>query len=78
MLTPLVKVLQEHKEMSYQAVNAKGEKIQNVEDHDINAVTWGVFTGKEIVQPTVVDHEAFLIWKDEAFKVWLDNWGLIY
>jgi methylenetetrahydrofolate reductase (NADPH) len=27
LLTPLVKVLQAHKEMSYQAVNAAGEKV---------------------------------------------------
>ena len=28
-----------------------------------NAVTWGVFPGKEIVQPTVVDPISFLSWK---------------
>ena len=27
------------------------------------AVTWGVFPGKEIVQPTVVDPVAFKFWK---------------
>ena len=27
------------------------------------AVTWGVFPGKEIVQPTVVDSNAFQYWK---------------
>ena len=27
------------------------------------AVTWGVFPGKEIIQPTVVDPDSFLIWK---------------
>ena len=27
------------------------------------AVTWGVFPGKEIVQPTVVDPESFQVWK---------------
>jgi methylenetetrahydrofolate reductase (NADPH) len=37
-------------------VNAAGEKFQNVGDTDVNAVTWGVFKGKEVVQPTVVDH----------------------
>lgn len=29
----------------------------------VNAVTWGVFPGKEIVQPTVVDAQSFGIWK---------------
>lgn len=45
---------------------------------DVNAVTWGVFKGKEIIQPTVVDHQAFEIWKDEAFKSWVDTWAVIY
>lgn len=27
------------------------------------AVTWGVFPGKEIIQPTVVDPVAFKTWK---------------
>jgi hypothetical protein len=27
------------------------------------AVTWGVFPGKEIMQPTVVDPIAFTFWK---------------
>lgn len=27
------------------------------------AVTWGVFPGKEIIQPTVVDPIAFQTWK---------------
>jgi len=26
----------------------------------------------------VVDHRAFLIWKQEAFASWLDHWGIIY
>ena len=30
------------------------------------------------MQPTVVDHTAFMIWKDEAFASWVDNWGIIY
>ncbi|KAI9217419.1 methylenetetrahydrofolate reductase-domain-containing protein [Blastocladiella britannica] len=38
-----------------------------------NAVTWGVFPGKEVVQPTVVDLASFLAWKDEAFALW-DQW----
>jgi hypothetical protein len=29
----------------------------------VNAVTWGVFPGREIVQPTVVDMVSFGIWK---------------
>jgi len=29
-----------------------------------------VFPGQEIQQPTVVDAQAFLAWKDEAFALW--------
>lgn len=28
-----------------------------------NAVTWGIFPGREIVQPTVVDPVSFIYWK---------------
>ena len=59
-------------------MNKAGDKHQNVEDDDVNAVTWGVFKGKEIVQPTVVDHHAFEIWKDEALKSFADTWSVIY
>ena len=26
----------------------------------------------------MVDHNAFLIWKNEAFSSWIDNWSIIY
>jgi methylenetetrahydrofolate reductase (NADPH) len=42
------------------------------------AVTWGVFPGREILQPTVVDTESFLVWKEEAFDLWLSSWASIY
>ena len=38
------------------------------------AVTWGVFPGAEIAQPTIVDPIAFKYWKDEAYDMWLKNW----
>lgn len=50
----------------------------NVELDEVNAVTWGIFRGKEVIQPTVVDHTTFKIWKDEAFSHWLDKWAIIY
>ena len=42
------------------------------------AVTWGVFPGKEIMQPTIVDTRSFFIWKDEAFGLWMNDWSSIY
>ena len=49
--------------VTYMAVNAEGEQHMNVQPSDVNAVTWGVFPAKEIVQPTVVDPQSFSIWK---------------
>ncbi|TMS34454.1 hypothetical protein L596_002044 [Steinernema carpocapsae] len=42
------------------------------------AVTWGVFPGCEIAQPTVVDPLSFRVWKDEAYDAWLSTWAAIY
>jgi len=61
----------------YMAVNKKGEKFGNVKDDSVNAVTWGVFPGREIMQPTVVDVKSFMAWKDEAFSLW-GEWSSIY
>ena len=44
----------------------------------MNAVTWGVFRGREIIQPTVVDHQAFKLWKDESLNTFVDIWAAIY
>ena len=35
----------------------------NCDTHQPIAVTWGIFPGKEVIQPTVVDPIAFKIWK---------------
>ncbi|KAG0297739.1 hypothetical protein BGZ96_005161 [Linnemannia gamsii] len=42
-----------------------------------NAVTWGVFPGKEIIQPTVIEKVSFLAWRDEAFEIWRE-WEHLY
>ncbi|KAI3406116.2 MET12 [Candida oxycetoniae] len=42
-----------------------------------NAVTWGVFPSKEVVQPTVIDYESFKAWNEEAFLLWLE-WARCY
>jgi methylenetetrahydrofolate reductase (NADPH) len=62
---------------SYMAVNKKGEKMGNVKEESVNAVTWGVFPAREISQPTVVDVKSFMAWKDEAFSLW-GEWSSIY
>nr|CAG8545434.1 5695_t:CDS:10 [Entrophospora candida] len=42
-----------------------------------SAVTWGVFPGKEIVQPTIIDEVSFKAWKDESFALW-EEWQYLY
>ncbi|KAG0258497.1 hypothetical protein BGZ95_004940, partial [Linnemannia exigua] len=49
--------------------NDNGNKDGNEEELP-NTVTWGVFPGQEIVQPTIVERSSFLVWKDEAFALW--------
>ena len=78
LIDPLVNFLEKFPMITYQAINMSEDERLNVTKDDVNAVTWGVFKGKEVIQPTVVDHNAFLIWKDEAFGQWLDPWALVY
>jgi len=72
----LLSVLAKYPALTYHFVNAKGESISNT--NGTTAVTWGVFFGKEIMQPTIVDTNSFLVWKDEAFGLWLSQWATLY
>jgi methylenetetrahydrofolate reductase (NADPH) len=69
-LDSLVKVLRTHAGMSYMAVSKSGEVRKSACCGPVTAVTWGVFPGQEIQQPTVVDETSFMVWKDEAFALW--------
>jgi len=73
----LLGVMKQYPSLTYHAVNLKGDSFANSE-HNTNAVTWGVFPGKEIVQPTVVSTDSFLVWKDEAFALWKSQWESLY
>lgn len=42
-----------------------------------NAVTWGVFPGKEIVTPTIIEEVSFRAWSEEAFSIW-SEWAKVY
>ena len=56
-------------QLTFMAANSAGDSEAN---HDgVTAVTWGVFPGKEIVQPTIVDTASFAEWRKEAFALWL-------
>lgn len=59
-------------EFTYYAVNKHGDLKTNAPNEGPNAVTWGVFPGKEIVQPTIVETVSFLAWKDEFYRLGQD------
>ncbi|KAK3391048.1 methylenetetrahydrofolate reductase-domain-containing protein [Podospora didyma] len=69
--------IENHPDMTYYAVTKSGSLHTNAPSEGPNAVTWGVFPGKEIVQPTIVESISFLAWKDEAFRLGVD-WARCY
>lgn len=68
LLPDLIKRISQDPTMTFYAVNKAGDLRTNAPNAGPNAVTWGVFPGKEIVQPTIVETVSFLAWKDEAFR----------
>lgn len=47
---------------------SQGENITNAPELQPNAVTWGIFPGREIIQPTVVDPVSFMFWKVSVWE----------
>ncbi|KAG7274842.1 hypothetical protein CRUP_038815, partial [Coryphaenoides rupestris] len=78
-VTALLKVLKKYEpRVNYHIVNVEGHNLTNAHEMQPNAVTWGIFPGREIVQPTVVDPVSFMYWKDEAFALWIEQWAKLY
>ncbi|CAG8573026.1 625_t:CDS:10 [Acaulospora morrowiae] len=63
--------------VTYYAAKRNDEFSTNVKEETPSAVTWGVFPGKEIVQPTIIEKVSFDAWKVEAFALWAD-WEHLY
>ncbi|KAI1796765.1 methylenetetrahydrofolate reduct [Ganoderma leucocontextum] len=63
--------------ITYYVINHRGDLRTNTHSDGPNAVTWGVFPGKEIVQPTIVEAISFMAWKDEAYELGR-QWALFY
>ncbi|KAK3325541.1 methylenetetrahydrofolate reductase-domain-containing protein [Apodospora peruviana] len=57
------------------ALDAEGKPA--VREPSTNAVTWGVFPGKEIVTPTIIEEVSFRAWSEEAFGIW-GEWAKVY
>lgn len=47
---------------------SQGKNITNAPELQPNAVTWGIFPGREIIQPTVVDPISFMFWKVSGWE----------
>lgn len=71
----------------FYASNARGDYVtSDSSDHvdgsaesspSTNAVTWGVFPGKEIITPTIIEEVSFRAWCEEAFGIW-GEWAKVY
>jgi len=69
--------LEANKNLTYYAVSKSGALKTNTKDEGPNAVTWGIFPNREVVQPTIVETVSFLAWKDEAFRLG-EDWSRCY
>ena len=58
-----------------QCSGAKSESSTPASSAD--SVTWGVFPGKEIVTPTIIEQLSFRAWADEAYNIWKE-WERCY
>merc|ERR1719313_2492633 len=71
MLKALKDHFQKKKDVEWMAISKNGDMKTCANGvGQVTAVTWGVFKGSEIQQPTVVDASSFRAWKDEAFALW--------
>ena len=77
LISELITRVERNPNMTYYAVTKDGDLRSNAPSEGPNAVTWGVFPGKEIVQPTIVETISFLAWKDEAYQLGTD-WAKCY
>lgn len=81
MVGSLLTILRQYPRVSFHVVNKQSSDNDDIHNHDPGhsiAVTWGVFPGREIIQPTVVDLSTFRIWKNEAYDIWLKRWAVLY
>ncbi|KAJ6172318.1 Methylenetetrahydrofolate reductase 1 [Penicillium chermesinum] len=68
LIDELISRIEANEDLTYHAVNKNGELRTNTRDSP-NALTWGIFAGREIIQPTITETISFLAWKDEAYRL---------
>lgn len=67
----------DNKTITYFAGDSTGTIDSNLSSNSKNAVTWGIFPMKEVLQPTIIDFESFKAWNEEAFHLWIE-WARCY
>ncbi|CAG8724415.1 13625_t:CDS:2, partial [Cetraspora pellucida] len=77
MFDKLIKVIDDNGWVTYYAAKRNDEFKKNMNEETSTAVTWGVFPGKEIVQPTIIEEVSFKAWKEVAFELW-SEWEHLY
>ncbi|CAG8563965.1 24393_t:CDS:2, partial [Racocetra persica] len=77
MFDKLIKVIDDNCWVTYYAARRNDEFKKNMKEETSAAVTWGVFPGKEIVQPTIIEEVSFKAWKEVAFELW-SEWERLY
>ncbi|KIK08883.1 hypothetical protein K443DRAFT_671940 [Laccaria amethystina LaAM-08-1] len=77
LLNLLLTHIERDSNITYYVINKRGDLRTNTHSDGPNAVTWGVFPGKEIIQPTIVEAVSFMAWKDEAFELG-QQWAKLY
>lgn len=73
LIDEVIKRIETNEDLTYHCINKDGELKTNSSDTP-NAVTWGIFASKEVIQPTIVETVSFLAWKDEAYRLG-DDWA---
>ncbi|KII85856.1 hypothetical protein PLICRDRAFT_94037 [Plicaturopsis crispa FD-325 SS-3] len=77
LLSLLLQHIERDPNITYYVINKRGDLRTNTHSEGPNAVTWGVFPGKEIIQPTIVEAVSFMAWKDEAYELG-QQWAKLY
>jgi methylenetetrahydrofolate reductase (NADPH) len=63
LLDTLIPHIERDTAINYYVINKGGDLRTNTTSEGPIAVTWGVFPGKEVIQPTIVEAISFMAWK---------------
>ena len=75
----LMQIMRRYPSVNFHIINHDASlNVTNNVKLQPNAVTWGVYPGCEVKQPTIVDPISFRAWSEEAFALWTKVWGKLY